>query len=164
MANVLTILDDYVMARCGSPTGGADCLVVHEVPGTVPPELRDNCSIASLGYQPDPVFVGGSSKLQRGTVVTVGVDCTEGLTVVAGDALTTLDGQIGDRCGASVLPDCIELEEKPVVAEGVPRADCTIVTISSSPEPVEVEHWGALLDLPTVVTAEIDCDARAPGG
>lgn len=137
---------------------------MREVPGTVPPELRDSCSIASLDYQPDSVLDGVSSKLQRGTVVTVGVDCTEVLTVVAGDALTTLDDQIYDRCGTLGSPGCIELVERPVPAEGVPRADCTIVKISSSPGPVETEHWGAVLDLPTVVTAEIDCGAGAPGG
>jgi hypothetical protein len=80
----LTALDSSVAARCGSPSGGAGCLVVHENP-EVPPDLRSVCTIDALTYSPAAIDAGAPEAqadggvsgrvLQRGTTVSVTTVC-----------------------------------------------------------------------------------------
>jgi hypothetical protein len=76
----LTALDDSVTERCGSPTGGPDCLVIIEEP-PVEDDLRGICRVGSFTYDPEPINVEegggeGGRLLQRGTEVRVTTDCT----------------------------------------------------------------------------------------
>ena len=75
----MTVLDEEVAERCGSPKGGENCLRVVELPEPVPADQRSTCTIGSLSYDPEPKETGEGltgRMLQRGTTVTVTADCS----------------------------------------------------------------------------------------